>query len=66
MKEGTYVYVVVGFQDVCQNGNLEKDIYGVFSTEALATECVDELTDMLEYIDHFEIEEVGLDEFGYK
>ena len=61
------VYVVLGYQDLCQNGNIECDgVYGVFSTEELAQECVGYLTEELEYMNHFEIEEINLDEFGYK
>ena len=61
------VYVVLGYQDLCQIGNIECDgVYGVFSTEELARECVGYLTEELEYMNHFEIEEVNLDEFGYK
>ena len=61
------VYVVLGYQDLCQNGNIECDgVYGVFSTEELAHECVGCLTEELEYMNRFEIEEVNLDEFGYK
>ena len=61
------VYVVLGYQDLCQNRNIECDgVYGVFSTEELARECVGYLIKELEYMNHFEIEEVNLDEFGYK
>ena len=61
------VYVVLGYQDLCQNGHVECDgVYGVFSTEELAKECIGYLKEELEYMNHFEIEEVNLDEFGYK
>ena len=61
------VYVVLGYQDLCENGNVEcDDVYGVFSTEELALECISDLTEELEYMNHFEIREVILDEFGYK
>ena len=61
------IYVVLGYQDVCRNGNVEiYDIYGAFSTKELAQECVGHLTEELEYIDYFEIREVKLNEFGYK
>ena len=32
----------------------------------LAQECVNDLKEELKYMNHFEIEEVVLDEFGYK
>ena len=54
------VYVVLGYQDLFDG------VYEAFSTEELAQECVGYLTEELEYINHFEIEEVNLDEFGYK
>lgn len=60
------VYVVLGFQNIYDNDSLEKDIYGVFSSEELANECVNTITEELEYLDHCEIESVELDEFGYK
>ena len=61
------VYVELGYQDLCQNGNVKCDgVYGVFSTKKLAQECVNDLKEELEYMNHFEIEEVILDEFGYK
>lgn len=60
------VYVVLGFQDKCDNESLDKDIYGVFSTEELAVECVEHICEELEFLDHCEIESVELDEFGYK
>lgn len=61
------VYVVLGFYDKNENGNIEcDDVYGVFSTEELALECVGYLKEELEYLNHCEIREVELDEFGYK
>lgn len=61
------VYAVLGYQDLLENGYVEcDDVYGVFSTEELALECIGYLTEELEYMDHFEIREVMLDEFGYK
>lgn len=29
------LYAVVGYSDICQNGNLQAGLYGVFSTEKL-------------------------------
>lgn len=60
------VYVVLGFQNIYDNDSLEKDIYGVFSSEELANECVNTIIEELEYLDHCEIEVVELDEFGYR
>ena len=32
------VYVVLGYQDLCQNGNVKCDgVYGVFSTKKIST-----------------------------
>lgn len=59
------VYVVVGYENH-DNGGLDPEVYGVFSTEELAQECADEIKEMLEYIDHCEILHVLVDEFGYK
>lgn len=61
------VHVVLGYSDLNGNGNIECDgVYGVFSTEVLAKECEKTLLEELEYLDHCEIEEVLLDEFGHK
>lgn len=60
-----YVYVVIGYEKQ-DNDNFSKDIYGVFSTEDLANECVGYITEELEFLSHCEIEPVLLDEFGYK
>ena len=61
------VYVVLGYWDVNGNGTIEcDDVYGVFSTEELAQECVEYLMEELEYLNHCEIREVPVDEFGYK
>lgn len=60
------VYVVLGFQNIYDNDALEKDIYGVFSSEELADECIHTISEELEYLDHCEIETVELDEFGYR
>lgn len=65
MDEGGVVYVVIGYSDVCQNGNYEGSLYGVFSTEKLAKECGDELVKS-ECISYYEIECPHIDEFGYK
>ena len=58
-------YIVMGYVDICQNGNYEAQLQGVFSTEQLATECGNELVEA-KVIHHFEIECPQLDEFGYK
>ena len=61
------VYVVLGYWDVNGNGTIEcDDVYGVFSTEELAQECVGYLMEELEYLNHCEIREVPVDEFRYK
>lgn len=60
-----YVYVVVGVEEH-EKGILNKEVYGVFSTEDLALECVGYITEELEFLNHAEIEPVLLDEFGYK
>lgn len=57
--------VVMGYSDLCGNGNLEAQLIGVFSTEELALECGNELVEC-GVIHHFEIEHPALDEFGYK
>lgn len=59
------IYVVMGYQDVCQNGNYEASLMGVFSSRELAEECGDELI-ACNLVHHYEIEEPLLDEFGYK
>lgn len=59
------VYVVMGYVDICQNGNTEAVLQGVFSSEALATECGKELVECGN-IAYYEIETPKLDEFGYK
>ena len=61
----TEIYVVMGYEDLCQNGNYEAVLYGVYSTEKLARECGDELV-ALGNIHHYEIERPLLDEFGWK
>ena len=60
------IYIVLGFEDLYDNGNLEKDIYGAFSTIELAKECMHNLTEELDYVHHFGIVAVQIDEFGYK
>ena len=57
--------VVMGYIDLCQNGNYEAQLMGVFSTDELAKECGDELVEA-EVVHHYEIEHPLLDEFGYK
>lgn len=59
------VYVVMGYIDICQNGNLEAVLQGVFSTEELARECGDELVECGN-VEYYEIECPKLDEFGWK
>lgn len=61
----TRLYVVMGYTDLCQTGNYEAVLQGVFSTEKLARECGDELT-AVGNIHHYEIECPTLDEFGWK
>lgn len=57
------LYVVMGYIDLCQNGNTEAVLQGVFSTEELARECGDELVECGN-IEYYEIECPKLDEFG--
>lgn len=59
------VYVVMGYSDVCQNGNYEGSLQGVFSTPELAEECGKELVEA-EAISYYEIECPLVDEFGFK
>lgn len=58
------IYVVIGYQKV--DDRCYSDIYGVFSTEELALECVRTITEELDFLSHCEIEGVPLDEFGYR
>ena len=57
--------VVMGYIDLCQNGNYEAQLMGVFSKDEVAKECGDELVEA-EVVHHYEIEHPLLDEFGYK
>lgn len=59
------LYAVIGYSDVCQNGNLQASLYGVFSTKKLTKEADDELQ-QISVVDYYEIEYPRLDEFGYK
>lgn len=59
------LYVVIGYEDVCDNGNYEAILYGVYSTEQLAREAAEELLE-LGNIHHYEIECPKLDEFGWR
>lgn len=59
------VYVVVGVEEH-EKGIFNKEVYGVFSTEELANECIAYITSELEYINHCEIETMNIDEFGYR
>lgn len=58
------VYVVFGYDE--DNGTPNTDIYGVFSTEELADECISYLMEELEYLICCYIEEVELDAFGHR
>lgn len=60
-----FVWVVLGYEKQ-DNDSFNKEIYGVYSTEDLAKECMGYITEELEFIDHAEIERVLLDEFGYR
>ena len=67
-KLATYqnrVYVVMGYSDICKNGNCEGTLQGVFSTLELAQECGDELVEAKE-ISYYDIECPLIDEFGFK
>lgn len=59
------VFAVMGYSDLCGNGNMEAQLYGVFNTEKAAKECGEELVEA-EVIGYYEIETPLLDEFGYK
>ena len=59
------VYVVVGVEEH-EKGVFKKEVYGVFSTEELADECISYITSELEYLNHCEIEPISIDEFGYR
>ena len=59
------VYVVVGIEEH-EKDIFNKEVYGVFSTEELANECISYLMEELEFLNHCEIEPVLIDEFGYK
>ena len=59
------VYVLVGYEDINQNGNYEGQVYGAFSSEVLAREAGDELVE-LHNIAYYEIECPELDEFGWR
>ena len=56
---------MLGFEKL-DDDNFDKQIYGVFSTEELAKECISYITDELEFLSYCEIECVLLDEFGYR
>lgn len=59
------LYVDIGYDDVCGNGNYEAILYGVYSTEQLAREAAEELLE-LGNIHRYEIESPKLDEFGWR
>ena len=59
------VYVVIGVEEH-EKDIFNKEVYGVFSTKELAKECIQYITEELEFLNHCEIEEVLVDEFGYK
>ena len=61
----TGLHVVMGYVDLCENGNYEAVLQGVFSTEQLAREYGDELV-ASGNIHHYEIECPLLDEFGWR
>ena len=64
-NEEIFVYVVVGVEEH-EQGIFNNEVYGVFSTEELAQECVGYITEELEFINHCEIIRVRVDEFGFK
>lgn len=59
------LYVVIGCDDICHNGNYEAVLYGVYSTEQIAREATEKLLE-LGNIHHYEIECPKLDEFGWR
>lgn len=63
--ENQFVYVVIGIEEH-EKGIYNKEVYGVYSTEELAMECISYITAELEFLNHCEIERVLIDEFGYK
>ena len=58
-------YVLMGYSDDCQNGNMEAHLQGVYSTEPLAKGVGDELVEAGVY-EYYEIECPMLDECCYK
>ena len=59
------VYVVIGVEEH-EKDIFNNEVYGVFSKKELAQECIQYITEELEFLNHCEIEEVLVDEFGYK
>ena len=62
---GSKIYVVVGVEEH-NEGLSNKEVYGVFSTEELAEECISYISKELEFLNHCEIETIEIDEFGYR
>ena len=60
-----FVWVVIGVEEH-EKGIFNKEVYGVYSTEELAEECVSYINEELDFLNHCEIERVLLDEFGYR
>lgn len=58
-------YVLMGYSDDCQNGNMEAHLQGVYSTEQLAKDVGNELVEAGVY-EYYEIKHLLLDEVGYK
>lgn len=59
------IYVLVGYEDICLNGNFEGQVYGAFSSEELAREAGDELVECSN-VEYYEIECPELDECGWR
>ena len=60
-----FVYVVIGVEEH-EEGIFDNEVYGVYSTEELAKECISYITEELKFLNHCEILEVKIDEFGWK
>lgn len=59
------VHILMGYVDANQNGNYESQVYGAFSTEALAEDAGNELVEA-KIITYYEVECPVLDEFGWR
>ena len=56
-----YIYVLVGYEDICQNGNYECKVYGTYSSKELAKEVGNKLIKNTN-VYYYEIEKTKLDD----